>query len=158
MRRLTHIDGKGRARMVDVGAKTVTRRVAVAEGVLRAQPRTLRLMTAGSLRKGDAFTVAKVAGIQAAKRTAELIPLCHPLPLDRVDIEFKTEADRIRVRATCSVRARTGVEMEAMTAVAAACLTLYDMAKAAERGMEIGAIRLLRKTGGRSGTYVRAQD
>jgi len=155
MKRLAHLDEKGRARMVDVGEKPSTRRVAVACGELKAAPETLRLMKQGRLAKGDVFTVAKLAGIQAAKRTAELIPLCHPLRLDSVDLVFALERDRVRVEASCVAEEKTGVEMEALTAVAVACLTLYDMAKSVERGMEIRSIRLLRKSGGKSGDYVR---
>lgn len=144
--------------MADVGGKRDTRRVAMASGQLRAAPETLRLLKAGRTSKGDAFTVAKVAGILAAKRTSELIPLCHDLLLDAVDLKFEVGRRGIRVEATAAAQDRTGVEMEALTAVAVACLTLYDMAKSVERGMEIASIRLERKSGGRSGTYVRRKS
>jgi cyclic pyranopterin phosphate synthase len=157
VRRLTHLDRRGRARMVDVSAKAVTRREAVARGEVAMRGETLALITAGALPKGDVLGVARLAGIMAAKRTADLVPLCHPLPLSHVEVRLTPDRLRARVviEARVAVDARTGVEMEALTAVAVAGLTLYDMCKAVDREMTIGAIRLVRKTGGRSGTFVR---
>jgi cyclic pyranopterin monophosphate synthase len=159
-RRLTHLDRRGRARMVDVSAKAVTRREAVARGEVTMRPETLRLITAGALPKGDVLAVAKLAGIMAAKRTADLVPLCHPLPLAHVDVELApdTAASCVRIESRVRVEARTGGEMEALTAVAVAGLALYDMCKAVDREMTLGAIRLVRKTGGRSGTFVRRDE
>jgi cyclic pyranopterin phosphate synthase len=159
-RRLTHLDEQGAARMVDVGAKPVTERIAVAEGVVTMLPATLALLTSdGSARsrKGDVIAVARVAGIMAAKRTHELIPLAHPLALTSivVDIMPDTALPGLRVRATAKLAGKTGVEMEALTAVSVACLTIYDMAKAVDRGMEIGHVRLLEKRGGKSGLWKR---
>ena len=156
-RRLTHLDRRGRPRMVDVSAKAVTQREAVARGEVTMRPETLRLITAGALPKGDVLAVAKLAGIMAAKRTADLVPLCHPLPLAHVDVEVAPDvsASCVRIESRVRVEARTGVEMEALTAVAVAGLTLYDMCKAVDREMTIGGIRLVRKQGGRSGTFVR---
>jgi len=156
-RRLTHLDRRGRARMVDVSAKDVTRREAVARGEVAMRSETLARISAGALPKGDVLAVARLAGIMAAKRTADLIPLCHPLPLSHVDVELTPDGAgaRVRIEARVAVEARTGVEMEALTAVAVAGLTLYDMCKAVDREMTIGAIRLVRKSGGRSGTFVR---
>lgn len=153
--RLTHQAEDGRARMVDVGSKADTARVAVAEGVLRMAPATFELLVSGRTPKGDPLLVAQVAGIQAAKRTADLIPLCHPLPLTQADVVVETDASvpGVRVTATTRVLGRTGVEMEALTAVSVALLTVYDMVKAVDRGLEIGSVRLLRKEGGRSGTW-----
>jgi len=141
--------------MVDVGAKPVTERDAVAEGTLRMQRSTLRALEAGRTPKGDALVVARIAAIQAAKRTSDLIPLCHPLPLSRIDVEVAIDPllPGIRVNARVSVSARTGVEMEALTAVSVALLTAYDMLKAVDRGMTIGDVRLLEKRGGRSGHW-----
>lgn len=151
----THLDARGRPRMVDVGEKEVTRRVAVAEGRIVTSPDTVRAILEGSTPKGSVLLVAQLAGITGAKRTAELIPLCHPLPLTSVEVEL--EADEalpgVRARATARVEGKTGVEMEALTAVATALLTVYDMCKARDREMRIEAIRLLRKEGGRSGTW-----
>jgi cyclic pyranopterin phosphate synthase len=160
MARLTHLDRRGRARMVDVSAKAVTRREAVARGEVTMRPETLARIAAGTLPKGDVLTVARLAGIMAAKRTGELVPLCHPLPLTHVDVELTPDAvgARVLIESRVAVDARTGVEMEALTAVAVAGLTLYDMCKAVDREMTIGAIRLVRKTGGRSGTFVRAGE
>jgi cyclic pyranopterin phosphate synthase len=160
MARLTHLDRRGRARMVDVSAKAVTRREAVARGEVTMRPETLARIAAGTLPKGDVLTVARLAGIMAAKRTGELVPLCHPLPLTHVDVEVTPDAAgaRVLIESRVAVEARTGVEMEALTAVAVAGLTLYDMCKAVDREMTIGAIRLVRKTGGRSGTFVRAGE
>ena len=157
VRRLTHLDRRGRARMVDVSAKAVTRREAVARGEVAMRAETLALIAAGALPKGDVLGVARLAGIMAAKRTAELVPLCHPLPLTHVDVELTPDAKgrRVRIESRVAVEARTGVEMEALTAVAVAGLALYDMCKAVDREMTLGAIRLVRKTGGRSGTFAR---
>jgi cyclic pyranopterin phosphate synthase len=153
---LTHVDDQGTARMVDVSAKEVTQRRAVAQATVTMSPLTAAAVQAGDAPKGDVIGVARVAGIQAAKRTGELIPLCHPLGLDLVDVDAEIDADEgtITLTATAGVHGRTGVEMEAMTAVAVAALTIYDMVKGIERGVEIGAIRLLEKSGGRSGTWV----
>lgn len=150
---LTHLDARGEARMVDVGDKPVTAREAVAEGELAARADVLDALFGGTLAKGDALATARIAGIQAAKRAAELIPLCHPLQTHHVAIEIVHDRDRGRavVRATVGVRDRTGAEMEALTAVAVALLTLYDMAKALQKDMRIEAVRLRRKTGGKSG-------
>jgi len=155
--KLTHLDAQGRAQMVDVGAKPVTQREAIARGEIRMDAATLKAISGGKLKKGEALAVARVAGIMAAKRTHELIPLCHPLPLDKVEIEFKTAADGrgIEIEGRALTQARTGVEMEALAAVSVAALTIYDMAKAIDRGMVIGEIRLVRKRGGRSGEFVR---
>jgi cyclic pyranopterin monophosphate synthase len=151
----THLDEQGRPRMVDVGGKEPTRRTAVAEGLIRMAPETLAAIQEGSTAKGNVLLVAQLAGITGAKRTADLIPLCHPLPLTAVEVALEPDAalPGIRVRATARVDARTGVEMEALTAVTCALLTVYDMCKAMDRGMEIGEVRLLRKEGGRSGVW-----
>ena len=156
-RRLTHLDKAGAAGMVDVSAKAVTERVAVAEGAVVMAPATLQLIVSGNAKKGDVVGTARIAGIMAAKRTHELIPLCHQLALSQVtvDIEPDTALPGLRVRATTRVAGQTGVEMEALTAVSVACLTIYDMAKAVDRGMEITAIRLVEKRGGRSGHWRR---
>ncbi len=150
---LTHLDEQGNAKMVDVGDKDVTSREAVARGHVSVQPETLRLIKEGLMKKGDVLTIAQLAGIMGAKKTSELIPLCHPLPLDRVDVELElNEAEsRIEITATAKTTARTGVEMEALTAVSVAALTLYDMCKSVDRGMRIEAVRLVKKSGGRSG-------
>jgi cyclic pyranopterin monophosphate synthase len=160
VRRLTHLDRRGRARMVDVSAKAVTRREAVARGEVEMRAETLALIAAGALPKGDVLGVARLAGIMAAKRTADLVPLCHPLPLSHVDVRLTPDRARSRIviESRVTVDARTGVEMEALTAVAVAGLTLYDMCKAVDREMTIGAIRLVRKSGGRSGTFVRRDE
>jgi cyclic pyranopterin monophosphate synthase len=152
---LTHIDEAGRAVMVDVGDKPDTRRIAIAEGYVSMQAETLQLIRAGALKKGDVLTVARIAGIMAAKRTAELIPLCHPLPLTKVSVVITLDeaANRIRIEASAQTTGKTGVEMEALTAVNVAALTIYDMAKAVDRGMVIGGIRLLVKRGGVHGDY-----
>lgn len=152
---LTHTDAEGNARMVGVGAKPVTDRVAVAEGWIAMGPVALAAVTERTARKGDVLTVAQLAGIQGAKRTADLIPLCHPLPLTGVDVRLWVDGDRVRCRATARTTWRTGVEMEALTAVSAALLTVYDMLKAVDRSMELGGVRLLEKRGGRSGTWTR---
>ena len=156
-RRLSHLDSRGRARMVDVTAKPTTTRTATARGEVAMRAATLKLIAAGSLPKGDVLAVARLAGIMAAKRTADLIPLCHPLPLSHVDVHLTPDlnATRVLIEATVRVTARTGVEMEALTAVSVAALTLYDMCKAVDRAMTIGAIRLVEKRGGRSGTFTR---
>lgn len=155
--RLTHLDEEGRVRMVDVSGKPVTRRRAVAEGVLRMEPATLEALLAGRVEKGDALAVARLAAIGGAKRTAELVPLCHPLPLDAVDTEVIPDPalPGVRLVVRTSAEARTGVEMEALAGVAAGLLALYDMCKALERGMTIGPIRLLEKAGGASGSWRR---
>ena len=154
---LTHLDEQGRATMVDVGGKPDTEREAVAGGEVRMKPETLRLLRQGNLPKGDVLGAARLAGIMAAKRTATLIPLCHPLPLTYVGLDFDLdeEGSKVNITATVRCRGKTGVEMEALTAVAVAALTIYDMAKAVERTMEIGNIRLLEKRGGRSGEWRR---
>ena len=154
---LTHLDESGAANMVDVAEKPVTERVAVAEGAVIMAPATLVMIRAGDAKKGDVIGTARIAGIMAAKRTHELIPLCHAIALSAItiDIEPDDALPGLLVRATAKVADRTGVEMEALTAVALACLTIYDMAKAADRGMEVTAIRLVEKRGGRSGTWRR---
>ncbi len=155
--KITHFDEQGAARMVDVTAKQETDREAVAEGRIYLQPETLSLILDKKVLKGDVFAVARLAGIMAAKRTPDLIPLCHPLNLSSVNIDFEPEPDKkaVLIRATVRIFARTGVEMEAMTAVAVAGLTVYDMCKATDRTMTVGDIRLMRKSGGKSGTFVR---
>ena len=152
---LTHIDGKGEARMVDVSAKAATERTAVAEGRVVMSPATLALIMSGNAKKGDVLATARIAGIMAAKRTSELIPLCHPLALSKVtlDVSPDPKLPGCRVRASVKVTGPTGVEMEALTAVAVACLTIYDMIKAAERGVHIEGIHLVEKSGGKSGHY-----
>ncbi|MCY3792856.1 MAG: cyclic pyranopterin monophosphate synthase MoaC [Gammaproteobacteria bacterium] len=158
MSQLTHQNDRGEANMVDVSAKAETERVALAEASLRVQAGTLAQIFDGGLAKGDAVAVARVAGIQAAKRCAELIPLCHPLPLSRVSIDFEPlPPDQVRITAECRVTGRTGVEMEAVAAARIATLTLYDMCKAVDRGMAIESVRLLRKEGGRSGLWQREE-
>lgn len=156
-RRSSHFDAAGRARMVDVGAKPVTRREAVAEGLVRLSREAFDAIVKGEASKGDVLGVARIAAIQAAKRTAEWIPLAHPLPLEAVELEFEPlPADlAIRVEARVRCSARTGVEMEALVAVSAAALTVYDMCKSIDRGIVIEQVRLLRKTGGKSGSYER---
>jgi len=151
--RLTHLDDQGAARMVDVSAKAETRREAVAEGRILIAAAALDAIRAGSVKKGDVLAVARVAGIMAAKKTAELIPLCHPLPIEGVSLDLAIEADGIRATATVATRYSTGIEMEALTAVSVALLTIYDMAKALDRGMRIEGVRLLSKTGGKSGDW-----
>ena len=155
MPRLTHFDAEGHAHMVDVSGKAETDRVAVAEGHVAMAPETLALIVEGRAEKGDVLGVARLAGIMGAKRTAELIPLCHPLPIARIalDLDADAELPGIRIRATVRTTGRTGVEMEALTAVSTAALTLYDMVKAAEKTMTIGGIRLVRKEGGKSGRF-----
>jgi cyclic pyranopterin phosphate synthase len=151
--RPTHLDESGAAHMVDVGAKAATGRRAVASGRIAMAPEALAAIRAGNAPKGDVLSTARIAGIMAAKRTAELIPLCHPLALTSVAVEFDWEADGISVRATAATTGPTGVEMEALTAASVALLTLYDMAKALDRAMVIGDIRLLEKSGGRAGDW-----
>jgi cyclic pyranopterin phosphate synthase len=153
--KLSHLSNRGEARMVDVSAKTTTEREAVAEGRVIMTAKTLALVRKGDAKKGDVLGTARIAGIQAAKRTHELIPLCHPLPIAQVEVELAPDADLpgIVVRARVKVAGKTGVEMEALTAVSVACLTVYDMVKAVERGMRIEGIRLIEKHGGRSGHY-----
>jgi cyclic pyranopterin monophosphate synthase len=155
-RGLTHIDPLGRARMVDVTPKEATHRRAVARGRVHMKPETTSLVARGAINKGDVLAVARVAGIQAAKRTPDLIPLCHPLLVGSVLVNFRIEDDYIEVEAQVETVDRTGVEMEALTACAVACLTIYDMCKSSDRGMVIGEIALWEKTGGRSGTYRRS--
>ena len=157
MSELTHTDSEGRARMVDVGAKQETPRTAKAEGCIRMSPEALDAIEAAALAKGDAIAAARIAGIMAAKRTAELIPLCHPIALTDVGIDFQTDRSLpgLRASAWASTRGRTGVEMEALSAVTVALLTIYDMAKSLDRGMEISAIRLTSKRGGKSGDWSR---
>ena len=155
MARPTHIDENGSARMVDVGEKPVTRRSATASGRIRMLPDTLSAVLSGNAPKGDVLGTARLAGIMAAKRTSDLIPLCHPLPLDSVTLEFALCDDGMEVTATARLSGRTGAEMEAMTAVSVALLTLYDMAKALEKGMVIEDVRLVGKTGGKSGDWSR---
>ena len=154
---LTHVDGSGRARMVDVGDKEVTRRVAVARGVVRMLPATAKRIAANAIAKGDVIATARLAGVMAAKRTGELIPLCHPLPLDFVDVRLAVDQKRgvVTIEAEARVVARTGIEMEALTAVTVAALTIYDMCKAVDRAMVIEDVCLVRKSGGRSGDWVR---
>ncbi|MGE0231361.1 MAG: cyclic pyranopterin monophosphate synthase MoaC [Flavobacteriaceae bacterium] len=153
--RLTHLDETGAAHMVDVGGKAATRRVAVAEGHVRMGPATLKAIMEGNAPKGDVLGVARIAGIQAAKRTAELIPLCHPLALTKIAVDLAPDETLpgIRITAEVQLTGKTGVEMEALTAVSVAALTIYDMAKAIEKSMEIGSIRLVSKTGGKSGDW-----
>ena len=152
---LTHVDKDGQAKMVDVGSKAVTQRSALVEGHIVMQPATFDLIKDQGLKKGDALVVARIAGIQAAKQTSNLIPLCHPLALSKVDIDFEwMPPDTIAVRAFVKCEAKTGVEMEALTAASTALLCIYDMAKAVDRGMQIASLRLLEKRGGRSGDYV----
>ncbi|WP_207537374.1 cyclic pyranopterin monophosphate synthase MoaC [Sabulicella rubraurantiaca] len=154
---LTHFDGEGRAVMVDVGGKDVTQRRAVAEARVVMQPETLALIRSGGAKKGDVLGVARLAGIMGAKRTAELIPLCHPLALDKVTLDLAPEGeDAIRIEATVACTGRTGVEMEALTAASVAALTVYDMCKAVDRSMRIEGLRLLEKEGGRSGRWTAA--
>lgn len=152
-KKLTHLSKRGEARMVDVSDKASTERVAIAEGVVRMTPKTLTLVRRGNAKKGDVLGAARLAGIMAAKRTHELIPLCHPLALSKVTVEIAPGRGGVTVRATVKVTGKTGVEMEALTAVSVACLTIYDMVKAVERGMRIEGIRLIEKRGGKSGTY-----
>jgi cyclic pyranopterin phosphate synthase len=154
--RITHLDDMGRIQMVDVGSKSDSQRSATAKGEVRMQPQTLNLIRAGSMKKGDVIMVAQLAGIMAAKRTAELIPLCHPLPISQIEVDLELDDSLPGIQITAKVRttAKTGVEMEALTAVSVAALTVYDMAKAVEKTMKIQNIRLVEKHGGRSGDIV----
>jgi len=156
MPELSHLDAKGQARMVDVGDKDVTERIAVARGSVLMKPETLRLIKEGNMKKGDVLGAARIAGIMAAKRTWELIPLCHPLQIDKISVDFGIDEaeSKVDIEATVRCHGRTGVEMEALTAVSVAALTIYDMAKAVERTMRITDIRLVRKEGGKSGVFV----
>ena len=154
---LTHFDAQGQAHMVDVGAKATTQRIAVATGRITMLPGTLALIESGTAKKGDVLGIARIAGIMGAKKTSELIPLCHPIGLTRVAVAFEvlTAESTVVCKATAETVGQTGVEMEALTAVQVALLTIYDMCKAADRGMEMGGVRLLEKHGGKSGSYVR---
>jgi cyclic pyranopterin phosphate synthase len=154
-KKLTHLSNRGEARMVDVSPKAATDRVAIAEGRVRMQKKTLALVVSGNAKKGDVLGAARLAGIMAAKRTHELIPLCHPLALSQIAVDVAADKAHgaVTVRATVKTTGKTGVEMEALTAVSVACLTIYDMVKAVERGMRIEGIRLIEKRGGKSGTY-----
>lgn len=157
---LTHLDESGRARMVDVGSKAETERIAVAQGRIKMKPSTLEAIRAGNVKKGDVLTVAQVAGIQAAKRTHELIPMCHPLLLTYIGVSFDWQLEDAAIEITATVRTngKTGVEMEALTAVNVAALTIYDMAKAIDRGMRIDDIHLVRKSGGKSDDFVTEEE
>lgn len=159
MAKLTHQDSEGRARMVDVTEKNVTTRVAVARGTVFMRPETLALILENKVEKGDVFAVARVAGIMAAKKTPELIPMCHPLNITSVEISLTPQKGpaRVEIEAVVKVSGQTGVEMEAMTAVSVCGLTIYDMCKAVDRGMSIGEIRLIKKSGGKSGTFIRKE-
>ncbi len=160
MSKLTHFDSSGQAHMVDVGDKTVTRRIAVASGVISMQPATLQLIKNGDAKKGDVLGIARIAAIQGSKRTSDLIPLCHPISLTRVAVTFEIDDkatsnfSAITITATTETTGQTGVEMEALTAVSVGLLTIYDMCKAVDRGMVIGEIKLLEKHGGKSGDWV----
>lgn len=160
MSKLSHFDDDGKAAMVDVSAKADTKRTAIAEGRIRMKPETLALIAAGTAKKGDVLGVARVAGIMAAKRTHDLIPLCHPLPISKVSIDFSLDeaTSTVRVESSVTVTGKTGVEMEALTAVSVATLTIYDMVKAVDKDMTIDGIQVLRKEGGKSGTYERAPE
>ncbi len=156
MNEFTHFSPDGASRMVDVGEKAMTRRSARAEGIVLMQPETLRLIRERAFSKGDVLEVARLAGIMATKRTADLIPLCHVLPLEKAEVEYSFLADNLlRVEVSVSTEAKTGVEMEALTGTSVCCLTIYDMCKSIDRGMEIHSIRLLEKSGGRSGHFVK---
>ncbi len=157
MSELTHLDEQGKARMVDVGAKAETRRVAIAEGRITMSAEALSAIRDGAVPKGDVLAAARIAGIMAAKKTADLIPLCHPLSLDAATVDFAFEESAVRVTASASLSGKTGVEMEALTAASVALLTIYDMAKAVDKGMVISGLRLIEKRGGKSGDW-RAAD
>ena len=159
MTKLTHLDADGRAKMVDVGNKAITERTAVARGRVSMQPETLALIVAGNIKKGDVFTISQLAGVMGAKKTADLIPLCHPLPLNQVKVSCMANEEKncIEIEAMARVSGKTGVEMEALTAVSVAALTIYDMAKAVDREMQISDVRLVYKAGGKSGEF-RAAD
>ncbi|MDG2091333.1 MAG: cyclic pyranopterin monophosphate synthase MoaC [Gammaproteobacteria bacterium] len=154
---LTHLDSKGQAQMVDVGAKEISQRLARAEAIITMQPQTLSMITEGKHKKGDVFAVARIAGIQAAKKCPDLIPLCHPLMLSSVNVELEADApmNQVKITATCKLAGQTGVEMEALTAASIAALTIYDMCKAVDKGMTISQIQLLEKSGGKSGDWSR---
>ena len=156
MDELTHIDKAGRPRMVDIGQKPDTHRVAKARGLVRMQPATFKLIKEGGTAKGDVLTVAQLAGIMAAKKTSDLIPLCHPIPISNITVEFRLDepGSAVEITATAESTGKTGVEMEALTATAVAALTIYDMCKAVDRGMKIENIRLVKKSGGKSGTII----
>lgn len=158
--RLSHLDAEGHAHMVNVSGKAVTERMARARATVNMQPATLELALDGQLPKGDVFAVVRIAAIQAAKQTGTLIPLCHPLPLSGVDVEFTTDrqAGRLEIEVSCMIEARTGVEMEALTAASVAALTFYDMCKAVDKGMVIGPVLLIEKHGGRSGSWYREEN
>ncbi|MRR11713.1 cyclic pyranopterin monophosphate synthase MoaC [bacterium] len=156
--RLTHLDEHGAAHMVDVAGKPVTHRRAVAAGAVKMRPETLAMIVEGTAPKGDVFAVARIAGIQAAKKTADLIPLCHPLPITKVSVDLEPGDSEVRITAVVETDGKTGIEMEALTAVSVAALALYDMCKAVDRGMEITGVRLLEKSGGASGTWTREED
>ena len=160
MKKLSHTDAQGRAQMVDVGKKSVTQRLATATGSIHMRPETLRLITTGKMPKGDVLAVARVAGIMAAKKTPELIPLCHPLLLSSINVEFTPDeaSGRIDIEARVKVSGKTGVEMEALTAVSVAALTIYDMCKAVEKDMTISDVSLKHKSGGKSGRYERVTN
>jgi cyclic pyranopterin phosphate synthase len=160
MTALTHFNQSGEAHMIDVGDKAITQRTAVTEGYIEMQPETLQLIVDGGHQKGDVLAIARIAGIMASKKTAELIPLCHPLPLTHVEIQLSAETDsnRIRCQATVKTNGQTGVEMEALNATQVALLTIYDMCKAVDRGMVIQSVRLLEKDGGKSGRWQRNQN
>lgn len=157
MNRLTHLDDQGKAHMVDVGGKAETRRVAIAEGRIAMSAAALSAIRDGTVPKGDVLAVARIAGIMAAKKTAELIPLCHPLALDAVTVDCLVEAEGVKVTASARLSGRTGVEMEALTAASVALLTIYDMAKAIDKGMVISGVRLIEKRGGKSGHWRAAE-
>jgi cyclic pyranopterin phosphate synthase len=156
-KKLSHLNSKGQAHMVDVGDKDITAREAVAQATVLLKPETLRLVQEGNIKKGDVFGAARLAGVMAAKKTPELIPLTHPLPLDSVNVEFTMDENKstVTITATARTTARTGVEMEAMTAASVAALTIYDMCKSAEKGIVISEIKLIRKSGGKSGIWER---
>ena len=159
MSKLSHLDDQGRAKMVDVSGKDTTSRTAVARGTIQMRPETLTLILEEKIEKGDVFSVARVAGMMAAKKTSELIPMCHPLNITSVEIDLVPQKNppRVEIEAVVRVDGKTGVEMEAMTAVSVAGLTIYDMCKAVDREMSIGSIRLVRKSGGKSGTFIRKE-
>jgi cyclic pyranopterin phosphate synthase len=160
MSELTHLDDQGAARMVDIGDKAVTARIAVARAVVSMQPRTFDLLQRGAHKKGDVLAVARIAGIQGAKKCADLIPLCHPLMLTSIEIDFTLapQSSQVTIESTCKVTGKTGVEMEALTAASVAALTIYDMCKAVDKDMEIHGITLLRKEGGKSGPWLREAE
>ena len=159
MKKLTHLNQNGQAHMVDVGEKAETQRETVAEAVVRMLPETLEAITGGGIKKGDVSAAARIAGIMAAKKTSELIPLCHPVPIESVEIDIQPQKpDRVRIVATARCDYKTGIEMEALTAAAVAALTIYDMCKAIDRGMTVERVRLLRKSGGRSGVYTAGEE